>query len=376
MRAELVADAGGLRPSLGAVAEHDLLLRVAERASRVVHVPTPLCDRGTSWPWPYPSFPDDTADATLAVVDEHLQRTGVQAIARAHETHPGLLRLEPRLARTPRISVVIPTGGARRTVRGRETILVVNCVRSVLDRSTYPDIEVVCVTDQSTEVPVIDELRRLSPDRVRIVEFDEPFHVSRKVNRGALAASGDVLVFLNDDTEVRSPGWLEAMAIYALDPAIGAVGARLLFEDGSIQHAGVVGVGGNPGHPYHGEPADTVGYGANAVVPGDFLAVTGACLMTRRDVFFAVGGMSQWFPASYNDLDYCLKVGQVGHRVVATPDAVLDHYESSSRDGAVTEQELALIRRRWGRLLRDDPFYGPNFPSGIADYEPTPTPWA
>jgi GT2 family glycosyltransferase len=98
--------------------------------------------------------------------------------------------------------------------------------------------------------------------------------------------------------------------------------------------------------------------------------------MTRRDVFSAVGGMSQWFPPSYNDLDYGLKVGRVGHRVVATPDAVLDHYESSSRDGAVTEQELALIRRRWGRLLRDDPFYGPNFPSGIADYEPTPTPWA
>jgi GT2 family glycosyltransferase len=96
--------------------------------------------------------------------------------------------------------------------------------------------------------------------------------------------------------------------------------------------------------------------------------------MTRRDVFVEVGGMSEWFPASYNDLDYCFKVGRAGYRVVATPDAVLDHYESSSRDGAVTDRELRLIRRRWGRLLRDDPFYGPNFPSGIADYVPAPLP--
>jgi GT2 family glycosyltransferase len=133
---------------------------------------------------------------------------------------------------------------------------------------------------------------------------------------------------------------------------------------------GVVGVGGNPGHPYHGLAADTVGHGANALVPGNFLAVTGACLMTRRDAFEDVGGMSSWFPASYNDLDYCLKLHDAGLRIVATPDAVLAHFESSSRDGSVATTELELIRRRWGRLLRDDPFYGPNFPSGVADYQP------
>ncbi len=110
---------------------------------------------------------------------------------------------------------------------------------------------------------------------------------------------------------------------------------------------------------------------ANALVPGNFLAVTGACLMTRRDTFQEVGGMSSWFPANYNDLDYCLKLGNAGYRVVATPDAVLTHFESSSRSGAVATTELDLIRRRWGRLLNDDPFYNPNFKSGIADFEPS-----
>jgi GT2 family glycosyltransferase len=184
-----------------------------------------------------------------------------------------------------------------------------------------------------------------------------------------------MLVFLNDDTEVVSPGWIEAMLVYALDPAVGAVGARLLFDDGRIQHVGVVGVGGNPGHPYHGMPADTPGHGANALVPGNFLAVTGACMMTRRACFSEVGGLSTWFPSNYNDLDYCFKLDRAGYRIVATPDAVLEHFESSSRSGSVATRELELIRRRWGRLLRDDPFYGPGFPSGIADFEPaTSTP--
>jgi GT2 family glycosyltransferase len=376
LRAELVRRVGGLHTDFGPASEHDLLLRVAERARGVVHMPAALCHRGATSTLPYPAFPAAAIDGAVRAVDEHLERTGIGAVARRHATHDGLLRLEPRLREYPTVSIVIPTGGATRSVRGRPTTLVVNCVRSVLERSTYPVLEVVCVADRGTDAGTLEQLETLSGDgaRVKIVDFDEPFHFSRKVNRGALAASGEILVFLNDDTEVRSPGWLEAMLLYALDPAIGAAGARLLFEDGMIQHAGVVGVGGNPGHPYHGCPADTTGYGANAVLPGDFLAVTGACLMTRRDVFLEVGGMSGWFPASYNDLDYCLKVRRAGYRVVATPDAVLDHFESSSRDGAVTGRELELVRRRWGRLLRDDPFYGPNFPSGIADYVPVSSP--
>jgi len=367
-RAALVASAGGLRPDLGGCAEFDLVLRVGERAREVAHIPRPLCVH-LAGPTPYPRFATDDVARAIQVVDEHLARTGVEAVARPHRTAPGLLRLEPRLRSQPLVSIVIPTGGARRSVRGTEVTLVVGCVASILRRSTYSRIEIVCVLDDGVDASTREELARLAPGPVRFVDFDEPFHFSRKANRGVVAAAGDVVVVLNDDTEVRTPGWIEAMLMYALDSPVGAVGARLHFEDGSIQHAGVVGVGGNPGHAYHGFPAETVGHGANALVPGNFLAVTGACLMTRKAVFLEVGGMSGWFPESYNDLDFCMKVHRAGYRVVATPDAVLDHFESSSRDGHVAAHELDLIRRRWGRLLRADPFYNPNFRSGVADFD-------
>lgn len=368
-RAEVVGDVGGLRPELANVAEHDLVLRIAERTRAVAHVPEVLCDR-RPLPQPYEAFDSAHIDVACRVIDEHLERLGIEAVARPHASAAGLLRLEPALRRRPLVSIVIPTAGARRRVRGVDVNLVVNCVQSVLSRSTYGEIEIMCVTDESVDDATRRELLELDPNRVRLVGYEGPFHFSRKVNRGALAASGDVLLVLNDDTEVQTPGWIEAMLIYALDPGVGAVGARLLFEDGRIQHIGVVGVGGNPGHPYHGLAADTVGHGANALVPGNFLAVTGACLMTRRETFEEVGGMSSWFPANYNDLDYCLKLGDAGYRVVATPDAVLAHFESSTRSGAVATTELDLIRRRWGRLLQNDPFYNANFRSGIADFDP------
>jgi len=372
-RAALVTELGGLRADLAGAAELDLILRIGERARRVAHVPELLCHRTPTMArdWTaYPRFEDASREVACRVVDEHLRRLGIGAVARPHQTAGGLLRLEPRLNSRPMTSIIVPTGGARRRVRGEDITLVVNCVRSVLERSTYEELEVICVTDRGVDPSTLAQLAALDSDRVRIVEFDGPFDFARKVNRGALAAAGDVLVFLNDDTEVQTPGWLESMLVYGLDPDVGAVGARLLFEDGSIQHAGVVGVGGNPGHAYYGWPRETLGHGGNALVPGDFLAVTGACLMTRRECFEQVGGMSAWFPSNYNDLDYCMKLGMLGYRVVATPDAVLDHYESSSRDGEVASPELELIRRRWGRWLRDDPFYGPNFPSGIADFVP------
>jgi GT2 family glycosyltransferase len=369
MRADAVRAAGGLRPEHAACAEHDLVLRVGERARSVVHVPEVLCDRAPGVT-DYATFPRGSVDRAVRVVDEHLARVGIEAVAAPHASAPGLLRLEPRLRSRPLISIVIPTAGTRRRLRGDDVTLVLNCVESVLQRSSYRELEIVCVVDEATDDATCHALLALDAERVRLVAHDGPFHFSRKVNRGAMAARGDVLLVLNDDTEVETPGWIEAMLLYALDPAVGAVGARLHFEDGRIQHMGVVGVGGNPGHPYYGLPRDTVGHGANALVPGNFLAVTGACLMTRRDAFEAVGGMSPWFPGSYNDLDYCLKLHDAGLRVVATPDAVLAHFESSSRDGSVGTGELDLIRRRWGRFLRDDPFYGPHFPSGIADFVP------
>jgi GT2 family glycosyltransferase len=373
VRRDLIDEAGGWRPELGRVAEFDLMLRVGELSRRVAHVAHPLCRRRGPQP-EFLSFAPEDVDAGCRVVDEHLARTGIAARARPHASASGLLRLEPVLVRRPLVSVIVPTAGTRRVVRGSEISLVDCCVQSVLTRSTYAEIEVICVVDASVDDDTRARLVGLDPARVRLVDFSEPFNFARKINRGVVASRGEVLVLLNDDTEVREPGWLEAMLVYALDPEVGAVGARLLFADDRIQHAGVAGVRGNPGHPYYGLPADTVGHGGNALVPSDVLAVTAACLMTSRACFESVGGLSGSFPVNYNDIDYCLKLRQNGLRIVVTPDAVLYHHESSSRSGEVAPDELALVRRRWGRWLRDDPFYGPNFPSGNADFVPAPAP--
>jgi GT2 family glycosyltransferase len=155
----------------------------------------------------------------------------------------------------------------------------------------------------------------------------------------------------------------------ALLPGVGAVGAKLRFGDGRLQHVGIGGTRGAPGHLYYGFPADHGGYFDAAVLPANYLAVTGACLLTPRSCFEEVGGLSTQFPVNYNDVDYCLKLHNAGHRIVYCPEATLWHYESSSRGGGpVRPAELDLINARWAHLLHDDPFNHPGFVPGQLDH--------
>ena len=205
-------------------------------------------------------------------------------------------------------------------------------------------------------------LAAMAGERLRLVEYRDPFNFARKINLGVLHSRGDFLLFLNDDTAVRSPAWIESLLLYVRDPAVGAAGACLRFADGRYQHVGVVALGGNPGHPYYGFPGDYPGYHDNLAVPANYLAVTGACLLTRRDGFDRVGGLSVAFPSNYNDVDYCLKLRHVGLRTVWTPEAELFHYETSSREpGPVALAELERLRGRWFPDLTNDPYYSPNF---------------
>ncbi len=167
-------------------------------------------------------------------------------------------------------------------------------------------------------------------------------------------------MLLNDDIEVATPDWIERMAMYSSLPEVGAVGGRLLLEDERIQHAGVRFQGGLPGHPYHGYAGDFQGYANDVVVARNPLAVTGACLMTRRELFERLGGLSSDFPVNYNDVDYCLKLRHAGHRVVYDPDLTMLHFESSSRSSDVEEWEKALLKARWLPLTAVDPDSNPN----------------
>jgi O-antigen biosynthesis protein len=358
-------EVGGIRPALAPACDHDIALRVSERARGIVHVHEVLYHRGlpgsATNPAPAPA-------AALRAVAEHLERTGFPATVANDPEHPRLLRLRPELTRRPRVSIVIPTGGHRRVVHGRLMNLVANCVGSVVRRSTYPDYEMVCVVDEGTDDDAVDELVAAGGDKLRLVPYGQQFNFARKINLGVLHARNDFLVLLNDDTEVISPDWIESLLMFASDPGVGTVGAKLRFADGRLQHVGAVAVAGNVGHPYYGFPADFDGHMDNTRTPTNCIAVTAACLMTRRDCFEAVGGLSLQFPLNYNDIDYGLKLWRSGYRNVFNPYAELFHFETSSRaTGSVNDTEVGALRERWGSVLRRDPYYNPGF-GGRADF--------
>jgi GT2 family glycosyltransferase len=214
------------------------------------------------------------------------------------------------------------------------------------------------------------------------VPFPGPFNYSAKINTGAFHARGEYLLTLNDDIEVLARGWkdrslddvgpsdwLECLLGYATHPEIGAVGAKMYLGDRRLQHVGIVSTSGSvPAHPYRGFHGGFHGYIGNALMPCNYIAVTGACLMTRRDVFDEVGGMSAAFPINYQDVDYGLKLRAQGYRTVYNPEVELFHFESSSRAPDVADAERALLRARWGKILAHDPYYHPGFVEHYADF--------
>jgi O-antigen biosynthesis protein len=274
--------------------------------------------------------------------------------------------LRPRLQREPLVSIVIPTAGGAREVRFEQVVLVEHCLRSIVETSTYRNYEVVCVTDEGVDPRLLDSLREIAGDRVRFIPCDGPFNFSAKINRGAVHADGERFLLLNDDMEVVAPDWIERMVMYLELEEIGAVGARLILEDGRPQHVGILFEnGGYPGHIYHGFSPEFRGYSNNVLVAQNYLAVTAACLMTRRDAFEEVGGFSTLLPNNYNDMDFCLKQRMKGRRVVYDPDTVLYHFESSSRNNEVEDWEKDFLRGRWLHLTAVDPATNPALRHGL-----------
>ncbi len=354
---------GGFDPEFEGSQDWDLVLKVTERARRVLHVPRVLyhwraiatsaaAGGEAAKPWAF--------EAGKRAVQAHCRRIGLQARVERDEAHSGVYRLHPELQEEPLVSIVIPTACQAREIRYRQQVLVNNCVRSIRERSTYGNYEIVCVVDAGAPAEAVAELRQLGGERLRIVDYDQPFDFSAKVNLGAAESRGEHLLLLNDDIEVATPDWIERMVMYSSLPEVGAVGGKLLLEDGRIQHAGVRFQGGLPGHPYHGYAGDFAGYSNELLLARNPLAVTGACLMTRRELFQRLGGLSSDFPVNYNDVDYCLKLRRAGRRVVFDPDLAMLHFESSSRSSDVEEWEKDLLKERWLPLTATDPDSNPN----------------
>jgi GT2 family glycosyltransferase len=369
LRRGLVEEVGGFDPEFEGSQDWDLVLKVSERARQVVHVPRVLYHWRTletstagggeeAKPWAF--------EAGTRAIQAHCGRIGLPARAERDEQWPGVYHLHPQLDHEPAVSIVIPTAGQAREVRYESVVLVSHCVRSILARSTYKNYEIVCVFDSSTDRATLAELREIGGERLRLVEYDEPFNFSAKVNRGAVRSEGEQLLLINDDIEISTPDWIERMVMYAEIAEVGAVGGRLLLEDGRLQHAGILFEnGGYPGHIYHGFSAEFNGYSNNVLVAQNYLAVTAACMMTSRAAFEDVGGFSTTFPLNYNDMDYCLKLQASGRRIVYDPDTVLRHFESSSRSTEVEEWEKEQLLARWLPRTAVDPSTNPHLRHGI-----------
>jgi GT2 family glycosyltransferase len=379
LRRSLVEEVGGFDPEFEGSQDWDLILKVSERAREVVHVPRVLYNwrmlessaaggGEEAKPWAF--------EAGTRAVQAHCERIGFPARVERDLEHPGAYHLQPELERRPPVSIVIPTAGQTREVRFEQVVLVTHCVRSIVETSTYDNYEIVCVADSSTGDDVLDELRAISGDRLRVVPYDRPFSFSAKINAGAVRSEGEHLLLLNDDMEVVTPDWLERLVMYSAHGGIGAVGGRLIWEDGRLQHVGVLFEnGGFPGHPYRGFPGDFAGYSNSVLVAQNLLAVTGACLMTPREAFEEVGGLTTTFPVNYNDIDYCLKLRAKGLRVVYDPDTILYHFESSSRSADVDDWEMEMIVERWAHLTAPDPYSNPSLRYGTPRLS-SPFKWA
>ena len=367
MRRSLVEEVGGFDPEFEGSQDWDLILKVTERARRVLHVPKVLYHWRTleasaagggeaAKPWAF--------EAGRRAVQAHCERIGLPARVERDAEDPGVYHLEPEPTDQPPVSIVIPTAGGSREVRYENVVLVAHCVRSIVERSTYEDYEVVVVADEGTDAAVLAELREIAGERLRVVRDERPFNYSARIDRGAAHSEGEHLLLLNDDIEVVTPDWIERLVMYSGVEGIGAVGARLIWEDGRLQHVGVGFEGGLPGHPYRGYAGDFPGYSNNVRIARNCLAVTAACLMTRRALFEELGGFTTLLPLNYNDADYCLKAWSSGRRIVYDPDTLLYHFESSSRSSEVEEWEKEWLKDRWLPLTARDPYSNPNLRRG------------
>ena len=370
-RRSLVDEVGGFHTGFEGSQDYDLFLRVTERARRVHHIPrilyhwrmlpTSVAGNAAAKPYAY--------DSGRRAVQAHCDRVGIAATVE-HGAVPGVYRARRHLPEpAPLVSVIIPTRGSSARVWGVERCFVVDCVRSLIELATYPNLEFVVVADDVTPPNVVRALERIAGDRLKIVWYDRAFNFSEKMNLGAAHATGPYLLLLNDDIEVISPDFLETMvAIAAAEDDIAIVGAKLLFADGRLQHAGHVYNDGNPYHAMFRFNGDELGPSGLLIVQRECSGVTAACALVKAAAFDEVGGFTVLLGNNFNDVDFSLKIRHRGHRIVWTPHAQLYHFESMTREPKVLVPEHDFIKERWWHELHHDPYYNPNLAPSRDDW--------
>ncbi|MBQ7657855.1 MAG: glycosyltransferase, partial [Butyrivibrio sp.] len=370
--------------------DHDMILRLTDRAEHIVHVPNLLY----YWRSHAGSVASDISakpyaiEAAKGAVADHLRRHGYEHFkitsTRAFET---IFKITYEVMGNPKISIVIPNCEHAEDLK--------RCITSIYEKSVYDNYEIIVVENGSKGSEIkgyYEELANGSlKDIVKVVDYYEggahlnpdgsktSFNYSAVVNCGVQHSTGDYIIFLNNDTQVITVNWMEELLMYAQRKDVGAVGGKLYFPDRKIQHAGVVlklGAHRTAGHSHYGQEGMNLGYMGRLCYAQDVSAVTGACMMVSRAKYDEVGGYDETFEVSLNDVDFCLKLREKGYLNVFTPFAELYHYESLSRgldlegeNAKRYEAESEHFRTKWKEVLdKGDPYYNPNFSLDRSDF--------
>lgn len=370
----LLDEAGKLDSCMDGSQDYDLILRLTERAKKIVHIPKIL--------YFWRSHPGSVAsgiaakpyciDAAKRAINAHLHRCGLMGEAVDAPRLTSLYKINYAILGEPLISILIPNKDHIEDLQ--------RCLRSVHTLSTYRNFEVLVAENGSTDEKTFEAYRQLEQEYegLQVLTWKgEGFNFSAVNNFAAQKARGEYLLFLNNDTEVLSPGWIEEMLMYAQRPDVGAVGAKLYYPDGTVQHAGVVvGIRGTAGHIHYRAGPDNLGYMGRLYYAQNFSAVTAACMLMRHALFEELGGFCEDFAVAYNDIDLCLRLREEGKLIVFTPFAELRHYESLTRGNDLCAEneprfrrEEALFQERWKEIIeRGDPYFNPNFRLDRSDF--------
>lgn len=371
VRKDVMERAGLFESCYDGAQDHDFILRCTEKAEHIVHIPKVLYH----WRCHAQSTSENPESKLYAfengckAVKAHYDRIGIPAEVEQGPFY-GMYRTHYLWKEQPLVSILIPNKDHAADLK--------KCMDSIEEKSTYRNFEFIIVENNSTEEETFAYYKEIEKrDNVRVLYYKEDFNYSRINNFGAKEANGEYVLLLNNDTEMIEPDSIKEMLDVCMRPDVGIVGAKLLYEDNTIQHAGVIiGFGGVAGHAFIGQDRDDNGYFSRIISVQNLSAVTAACLMVRRSVFDEVEGLNEEFKVAFNDIDFCLKVRKAGYLVVYNPYAQFYHYESKSRGQedsadkvARFQQEIGLFGERWGELLEHgDPYYNPNLTLDKADF--------
>lgn len=373
-RRSILEEIGGFRKGYEGSQDYDLVLRFTEKTTkeRIKHIPKVL--------YYWRMLPTSTAvdqgskgyafEAGLRAVQDALVRRGINGHA-THGAANGLYDVYYDIKSDKLVSIIIPTKNGYKDVQ--------RCVSSIIEKTTYQNYEIIMADNGSTDPKMHElyaEFEQQLPGRFFVESIDIPFNFSTINNRAAKKAHGEYLLFLNNDTEVITENWLTLMVSFAQQERIGCVGAKLLYPNNTVQHAGVIlGLGGVAGHGHYGYPHGDLGYFGRLAINVNYSAVTAACLLMKKADFDAVGGFEEAFTVAFNDVDLCLKVQALGRDNVWLHEAELYHFESQTRGyddkgkkKKRFEQEKVMMEEKWGPLIENDPFYNPNLTRDIPNF--------